>query len=613
MKLRAACLAGLLAVSPSARAADPAPSVAVCAVARDPQLVAPSGVLHVLDRAGSSIERWSLATRAALPPIGVGAGAVAFAYLAARDALVIEYGAPARLTLRPLGGRATEQPFVTFSATDGEACGLAASGDLVIACVDHTHYVAFNAAGEETSDLRVGAVPDTTHSWDGMVWVDETRTLYAARKQGTSRSAIALNVDEAGNLGPASVLPIVGGSADLEDEFPVLLPDHSRLLAPDGLVIETAPFTPALVPDVATGEAFSAGDTVFYVGDSLDAGCALLSAETPLASGALLVPGLVRSVSWQGRSWLLRGSGATATLGVVKPGSGDLDSDHSPDSRDFFPFDRVAGRDWDRDGVADKDDALPTNPSDWRDTDGDGVGDLTDVFPDDPNESADSDGDGVGDHADACPDDPDGSVDSDSDGVCDEPGADAFPTDPLEQADSDGDGVGDHGDAFPDDPSRQIAPFGGVTQVFDVDVKRAVYLWGFAPASTTTPMFLVLYDDGRFALQTASSDPPLLGTFARRGASGKKLLLHFEIASLSRLEPEFAAAASAIADAAADPNSPSLGFTPKSVASDGVAQRTVKGVTLSLRVRFAFARDSVTAPAARGSFVYRAKGPAEPQ
>jgi hypothetical protein len=290
--------------------------------------------------------------------------------------------------------------------------------------------------------------------------------------------------------------------------------------------------------------------------------------------------------------WLLHGDGATAALSELHPGTGDLDRDHALDGHDFFPLEPVSARDWDHDGVDDKHDAFPTKPTEWLDTDGDGVGDTADAFPNDPDRSTN---------------------DRDSDGTDDD--TDVFPIDPLEKIDSDEDGVGDEGDAFDDDDTQWLEPLGTPIESFDVEVKRAAHLSQFTPMGATSSQLLTLFDSNRFELcdPTDCEATSLTGSFTRIGRTQNRLALDLDTAMMSRLEPVFAAAGAEIVAAdTADPPSPTLSFVPKSVTSDGVAKLTKQGVTLSLRVTFAYKRAEVGARGTRGAFVYRAKGtPAE--
>lgn len=611
MKLPSLVAIGLLSLAGFARAQGTEPSAPTCAVARDPQWISPAGVLHVLDGAGSAIPRWTLSTGAAIAPLAIGRGALAFAYFPARDALVIEHSDPPRLSLRPLSPRAGEQP---FAALEGDPCGLATTDEYVIACVAHNHYFVFNSAGAPVADAYVGGVSATTHSWDGMAWDGDTRTLYATRTQGTFLGAIALLVDSNGTLGEATIVEPNDPNVPRRDEPLSLLPDGERLVAPDGLILRTGPpLEIDVAPEDAPGDAFAIGSDMFSVGEALDTACALSTEDVDLSKDARLSSGAVRVAKWGGRAWLLRGAGATAKLQKLAPDSGDcdadpaqhdLDGDRACDDVDVFPFDPVTARDWDHDGVEDKQDAFPTNRSEWQDSDGDGVGDHKDAFPDDPNESLDSDGDGVGDHADAFPDNVHESVDSDSDGMGDN--EDAFPLDPLEKSDADRDGIGDVGDAFPDDASQSIQPFGQPIGTIRISVKRGARLSGFSPSAVATSQLLTLFDDDRF--QMCALAHCLTGTFALAG--GNKLKLGFDTASLSDLEREFAAeAAEIVANDDADPPSSALTFYPKSVSSDGIAKLTKKGVvTLALRVRFGFKRATRGARGSLGAFVYRAKG-----
>jgi hypothetical protein len=613
VKLRAAVILGLLAVAGSARAQGD-PNAPVCAVAHDPQLVTPAGVLHILDQPGGQILRWSLLAARARSSLAVDAGAIAFAYLAPRDSLVIAHSNPPTLKLRSLVETASEQPFFEIAPEDGEVCGLAATEEHVIVCVNHDHYLVLDASGELVGDTQVGDTAEVGHSWDGMAWDDETRTLYATRTQGGFIGAIAVSVDPGGALGEPEIVEPNDPNTPRADEVLSLLPDGSRLVAPDGLVLTTDPFAIAVAPTDAPGDAFAVGNDVFTMGAAADGACALRSADAHTVSAARISSGTTRTAERDGRVWTLRGDGASTAIREIRPGSGDLDHDGAPDSRDFFPLDPVSGLDWDRDGVADANDAFPTKSSDWRDSDGDGVGDNSDAFPKDQTEWSDRDHDG--DHADAFPDDPNESVDSDSDAVGDK--EDSFPKDPLEQHDRDGDGVGDKGDAFPDDPLAAVQPFGTPTQVFAVEVRRPAYLWAFAPSvgPPASSQLLTLFDDGRFSLCAVAdceAGKYLTGAFVRIGHSGRKLALHFDVATLSALEPVFGAAGAEIVAAdTADPPSPTLTFVPKSIASDGVAMLTRRGVTLSLRVRLHFKRDALGARGTRGALLYRGTGTPEP-
>jgi hypothetical protein len=118
----------------------------------------------------------------------------------------------------------------------------------------------------------------------------------------------------------------------------------------------------------------------------------------------------------------------TATTGTALTkigGSGDADSDGTPDATDTCPF------------------TVGSN----SDTDGDGYGNICDNCPSAPNQDqADSNGNGVGDACDSCPT----SGDSDGDGVCND--VDNCPNNAnASQADADGDGIGDACDACPND------------------------------------------------------------------------------------------------------------------------------------------------------------------
>jgi len=596
-----ALVIGLLALAGPARAQTTPPAAPpTCGVARDPQLVSPAGVLHVLDHSGSQILRWSLPANGARPPLSIDPDAVAFGYLAEVDKLVI--ARPGGLTLRSLVEAADEEEFVTFGAEDGELCGLATTERHVIACVSHNHYLVFDSSGELVADADVGDADPSAASWDAMAWDGATRTLYATRTQGTLLGAIALPIDENGALGEPSFAEPNDPNTPHQARVLSLLPDGTRLIAPDGLILSTDPFAIAVAPKDAPGDAFAIGDEVFSVGDASGTACALSTHDGALAAHALISSGTVRTAERNGRVWLLHGDGATAALSELHPGTGDLDRDHALDGHDFFPLEPVSARDWDRDGVDDKHDALPTKVADWLDTDGDRVGDSVDAFPKDLHEWVDSDLDGVGDHADAFPDRPTETLDSDSDGKGDN--EDAFKLDPLEQEDADEDGFGDNGEfEFGD-------PLGTPMASFDVEVKRAARLSGFASSLSTSSQVLTLFDNDRFAL-CALADC-LTGSFERTGRAGTKLKLHFDIASRSRLEPVFAAAGAEIVAAdTADPPSPTLSFVPKSVTSDGVAKLTKQAVTLSLRVTFAYKRAEVGARGTRGAFVYRAKGTPE--
>jgi hypothetical protein len=619
VKLGALVAIGLLALGGLARAQGTDPNAPTCGVARDLQLVSPAGLLHVLDPAAATIRRWWLTSGAAARPLTIEAGALAFAFLPARRSLIVAHADPQRLGLRTQDDRAAELPFATISADLGEICGLAATDDLVVVCVAHTHYVVLDASRRVVSEADVGALPEPNdpnaplaHSWDGMAWDAAAETLFAIRTQGRFSAAIAVPLDAAGTLGEPEIVELgdPNGPA-LGDESLALSPDGSRLVAPDGLELSTDPLDFAVLPADAGGDAFLVGADVFHVGGAVGADCELSPGALDGASETLLHSGLIRSAAWQGRTWLLRGPAAAATLQSLSVGSGDLDRDRAPDAKDFFPLDRTTGSDWDRDGVEDPNDAIPTNATDWRDTDGDHVGDNADAFPKDPKEWKDSDHDGYGDHGDADPNNPLEHLDSDSDGTGDN--SDAFKFDPLEQRDTDGDGVGDNGDAFLEIPALSLPPFGQTIATFDVAVTRGTGLAGFSPKAVTTSQVLTFYDDGRFSV-CAPADclaaKPLTGTFGVRWKHGKKLKLQLDTRSLSQLEKDFALSAAGLTPT--DSTTPALTFYPKFVASAGVANLTKTGVTLTLRVRFAFKRDPPFSAGWRGAFSYRAKGtPAE--
>lgn len=341
---------------------------------------------------------------------------------------------------------------------------------------------------------------------------------------------------------------------------------------------------------------------MFSVGEELEAGCELSTEDGELSEDARLSSGVVRTAEWNGGAWLLQGSGASAKLRKLRPGTGDRDGDGAADEIDVFPLDPVTSRDWDHDGIDDENDAAPTDAGDWQDSDGDKVADNKDAFPDNPKEWKDSDEDGVGDHADAFPDDPERSLDTDSDGVDDE--SDAFAYDPLEQSDSDEDEVGDNAERDP--------PFGAPTAVFDLQLKVAARLAGFEPSATTTNPLLILYDNDRFKiceLADCLDTDSVSGTFQRKGRTGKTLKLHFDVRSLSKLLVDFAFEASALVPReAADPRTSPYFFVPKAVDSAGVAKLTRKGVTLALRARFSYKREPRFSAGWKGAFVYRAKG-----
>jgi len=260
--------------------------------------------------------------------------------------------------------------------------------------------------------------------------------------------------------------------------------------------------------------------------------------------------------------------------------------------------------------VADKDDAFPTKVGEWQDSDGDHVGDNEDAFPDDPSEWKDSDNDGVGDNADAFPFDPNETQDSDSDGVGDH--EDAFPFDPLEQVDSDGDGVGDNGDAAPADPSIQRIPIGPITAAFALDLRTKAALNAFADSLASRDTATFAFDgDHRFLLVLPGGEQ-LQGSTVPVGRAGSKFLLQLDVATLSALEGDFASDGdSIVANDTASTPSPALSFVPRAVLSDGVVKLTKKGVSLSLRVRFTYARDQVGARGAHGRLLWRATGTPE--
>jgi hypothetical protein len=617
-------------------------------VATDQQLVSPAGVLHVLD--GAQILRFSLLSASARPALTLDSNADALAYLPALDSLVIARDAdPPELTLRPLLDDANEVPFAEEALADPNSlCGMTTTDQQVVLCTNHNHYLVLDAAGEIVSEADVGdfiepnapdpndpnaPVPQVQPSWDDMAWDGVTRTLYSVRNQGKLFGAFAVPIDPTGQLGE----PAFADPNDILDTFPpddpgkpdpnaprtaqrlTLVRGGTHLIAPDGLEIATDPFQITTLPQLAKGELFELGDGIVTLGGAVGtAGCALRSSDLGLAEGALVSTGPIRSAERNGRAWILRGAAADAIVTEVFPQTGDLDRDHAPDSRDFFPFERSTGRDWDRDGIPDPNDAFPTNSKEWLDSDGDKVGDNEDAFPNDPTEQKDTDGDGVGDHADGCPDDlgdPNATTNSDSDSLdgaplCDD--QDAFPFDPLEQVDSDGDGVGDNGDADPEDPAVQYAPFGTPTDSFQVTVKRDARLSGFPHEVTTDSELLILFDDDRFALCAPADCEPgmaLTGTFERRGKSGNKLKLVFDTAVMSKLELAFGqAGAELVAADTADPPSPTLTFHPNRVTSTGSATLGRKGASLGLRIDFRYGRDP-GGRGTRGVFLYRAKGP----
>ncbi|HXX49328.1 MAG TPA: hypothetical protein VEN47_13945, partial [Myxococcota bacterium] len=561
--VRLLALAATCAVPAVSLRADSTPAPApVCAVARDPQAVSSAGILHVLDLTNAVIRRWSLPAAAARPPLPVTSDVVAFASLSASDAVVLAHSTPPRLTLRPELATATEQPFVTLPP-DAVLCGLGSSDQVVVVCIDQDQYMVFDAEGNLVGQQQIGDVTDTTTaSWDGMAWDATSSTLFAIRVQGSSRTAIAVPLDASGALGDAQVVPLPDSLATLADELPTVSPDGSQLVAPDGLVLATDTLDVVTVPETSGGDVFLVGNDLFTVGAATQsglAGCALSAQQATLLSNALLKPTLVRSAQWQGHDFLLRGDAATARLiPLAASDSGDLDADLAPDVQDVFPLDAVMVKDWDHDGVGDKDDAFPTDPHEWQDVDGDGIGDNEDAF--------DPDGDGVGGTA------------------------DAFPDDPLEQTDTDKDGVGDHGDAFPNDPTRTVEPFGAITQVYAVDLSQSAALSGFPePVASQGPAVFAVEESNRFILNLPSGEQ-LLGTTSPLGKSTQKLALHFDIATLSQLERDFAPVAAQIvaSDTASPP--PHLRLVPYTVLSDGVLRFTKTGVSIALRARFGYPR-----------------------
>ena len=617
-RLASALLLASLAL-PSALRADSTPApTPVCSVARDPQLVTPAGTLNVLDLASGEVWSWALPTRSAQPTLSVGSDVVGFAFLSAREDLVVAHSTPPRLTLHSDAEATAAEPLAILPA-DSVICGLAATDAFVVACIDHDQYLVFDGSGTLLDRETVSPVTDpNTPSWDGMAWDPNAQTLFAARVQGTARSAIAVPIGADGALGEAQVVPMDAAAAPLANELLALSPDASRLTAPDGLTLTTAPFALQTLPEEAGGDVMTIAGERFTVGAATTfglSGCALKAETTPLSAHALLSPVLVRSAEWQGNVYLLRGPLASASLAKLRLGTGDLDSDHAPDAQDVFPLDPVVGKDWDHDGIPDKTDAFPTNKNEWQDTDGDGVGDNEDAFPTDPKEWKDSDHDGVGDNEDAFPFNPNEWKDSDGDGAGDnpnDPAHDAFPDDPLEQHDTDGDGVGDNGDAFPDDPTRWVEPFGAITAVFALELRQNAGLTGFkdGQGSRGAAVF-ALMDSNRFLLNLPSGEQ-LLGTTAPVGKSGRKLALEFSIASLSALELDFAPLGAAIvANDTANPPSPPLALIPQTVLTDGVLQFTKKGISLSLRARFAFTRGASKARGSHGGIIFRATGTPE--
>lgn len=164
--------------------------------------------------------------------------------------------------------------------------------------------------------------------------------------------------------------------------------------------------------------------------------------------------GAVRKVaSWAKAHPKASGGIAAAVLvAAIAGGSGDTDTDPSPD-RAADRSDAVVRADVAKTGEEIVDAEPAPEPVD---TDGDGVTDDVDVRPDDPkvqtDDDIDTDKDGVPDHEDAFPKNAEFSRDTDGDGTADS--VDDFPKDDRYTTDSDGDGVADSVDDFPEDPSR---------------------------------------------------------------------------------------------------------------------------------------------------------------
>lgn len=616
-----------------ARAQQTEPTAPTCSVSSDPEIVSPAGVLHVLQDA--QILRFSLLAGSARPPLSLADSADELAFLPPLNALVIARADPPSLSLRSLMDDADELPFAEEALSDASSlCGMTTTDQQVVVCVDHNHYLVLNAAGEVVSEADVGDFiapeepndpndpnappPVDIPSWDDMAFDAVTRTLFSVRNQGHLLGAFAQPVDTDGTLGDAaSSDPNALGVFDPLDPNapdpnapraaqPLSLASGGRLIAPDGLELSTDPFEITQIPQLAQGQLFALGDAVVTLGGASGTnGCGLTSEDLGLAKGALVSTGPIRTAERQGREWIVRGDGADATVSELFPGTGDLDRDHSPDSRDFFPFEHAAaGRDWDHDGIPDPNDAFPTKLDEWLDSDGDKVGDNEDAFPDDPNEQVDSDGDGVGDKEDGCPNDPSGTSDLDGDSVCDD--TDAFPIDPLEQTDDDEDGVGDNAEAQDTELGEPIA-------LYQVSVKRDARLRGFSHETTTDSELLILFDNDRFELcapADCEAEAGLTGSIVKRNQSGTRLGLELDIAAMSALEPVFAeAGAELVAADQADPPSPTLTFYPDQVTSKGSVTLGKKGATLSLQLDLRYDRGARGARGARGRLVYKAKGP----
>jgi len=610
--LRILLATGLLSVTPLAHAQGTAP---VCTVARGEQWVTPAGVLHVLDRASSSILRWSLATKQALGALPLGTGE-AFAYVPGRDSLVTSRSKV--LYVRAMKPGAPERGLAQLPA--GELCGLGATDELAIACLRNEgeiSYLAYRTDLPSTPLNRkdgVGTIrvplppvdpndPNTPPqlvlpSWDSMAWDGET--LFAARTQAFFLGVLGVSVAPDGTFGEeVTVAAPNDPNAVRAIETLSFLPD-GRLFAPDGLIATTNPLQITANGGV-TSQAFALGDDVLKLGGAVFRGCALTTQDGVLSPDARLASGPVRSVFWDGRVYLVLGSGATAKLRQLRAGSGDLDGDLSRDELDVFPLDAVTKRDWDHDGVEDSLDAAPTRADDWQDSDGDKVSDKADSFPDDETEWKDTDEDGVGDNSDAAPRDPNVQVDSDSDGVDDE--VDFAPYDPLEQEDLDENEIGDNADRDP--------PFGEITDAWELAVRRRVSLAGFLPVTTDDSLFFVLYDNDRFELCGAFLDC-LGGIVEKKSKNGKNLKLRFDVGSMSRQESIFRFDASGLVFTRdEDPREDDpLFFVPKKVVSNGTASIGKKGLTLMLRTQQSYKRKPKFGPGWNGALTWRGKGPA---
>jgi hypothetical protein len=646
VKLRAGLLLGLcllaipvLTERARAQTTPPPPEPPTCSVARDPQLVLQTGrtqgLLLVLDRSKSVVHRWLLPSGTPKADLPLAAGATHFAFLQSRNALVIAHAGSQRVTLRTLADNAMEQSFFVPAQADGEICGLGTTDAQVVLCVNHNQWIVFDDAGErlddpnaptlvgtadltldpnEPNDPNAPPPPPPPHSFDGMFWDPNSATMFALRTQDAFAEGLSVPIDAEGAVGDVGVVDPDGDAGDtLEDSLELTPSPLGGFITPAGLTFDPDAGEIGFPDPDAPAEPFVVGENVFFVSPPPDDPnsplpadqCLLDTGDLALSGQRFLHSGLIRTVSFLGKTFVLREAATTPILLQLRLDSGDIDGDLALDENDFFPIDRAAGnRDSDHDGVENADDQMKFDKSGWRDADGDGVDDANDAFPNDPKESVDADGDGVGANADCDDHDKLESFNSDSDtlnGVplCDRD--DAYPFDPLGQLPGD---IGTPGTS------------GSPTDAFSVTVKRGAKLFLFKDASAVTQLgTLTLFDSDEFELCMNPCGPSdlLSGTATPKGKSGKKWVLAFDKASMSKLESKFAtAAADIVTNDPADPPSAPLTFVPKSVTSDGTLKRTKSGASLLLNVRFAFQRPERLARGSRGMFVFRANGTPAP-